>query len=73
MYKGEVGADALLSSVKSGGLDAATISYGVANWHFYNGRAADARKLFQDIVEQNSSQWAAFGYIAAEAELARLR
>jgi tetratricopeptide (TPR) repeat protein len=73
MYKGETTADGLLASAKAGGLDGATIGYGVANWHLYNGRADDARKILQDIVEQNATQWAAFGYIAAEADLARLR
>ena len=42
MYKGETAADALLTAVKAGGLDGATIGYGVANWHLYNGRRADA-------------------------------
>ena len=73
MYKGELTADALLAAVKSGGLDGATIGYGVANWHLYNGRAADAERLLRDIVESNAAQWAAFGYIAAEADYARLR
>ena len=70
MYKGEA---APLSSVKAGGLDGATVGYGVANWHLYNGRSAEARKILDDIVEQNATQWAAFGYIASEAELARMR
>ena len=73
MYKGETGADALLSSVKAGGLDGATVGYGVANWHLYHGRPAEAQKILSDIVEQNATQWAAFGYIASEAEIARMR
>jgi hypothetical protein len=71
MYKGETTADGLLASVKAGGLAAATIGYGGANWHLYNGRRADAARLFQEIVEKNAAQWAAFGYIAAEADLER--
>ena len=73
MYKGEIAEDTLLDLAKTGGLDAATIGYGVANWHLYNGRRAEALKLLGEIVEQNATQWAAFGYIAAEAELARMR
>ena len=34
---------------------------------------AEALKLLGEIVEQNATQWAAFGYIASEAELARAR
>ncbi len=73
MYKGETAGDALLTAANAAGLDGATIGYGVANWHLYNGRRAEALKLLGEIVEQNATQWAAFGYIAAEAELARAR
>ena len=56
------------------GLDAVTTGYGVANWHLYNGRKDEARKLLTDITEKHgATQWDAFGYIAAEADLARLR
>ena len=56
-----------------GGLDAVTIGYGVGNWHYYAGRRDHARKIFTAIVEANAGQWPAFGYLAAEAELARAR
>lgn len=71
MYKGETTAEALMESVKAGGLDGATIGYGVANWHLYNGRAAEALTILTQIVDNNATQWASFGYLAAEAELAR--
>jgi len=48
-----------------------TTAYGVANWHLYNGRADQAFGMFRRILQ--SPQWAAFGYIAAEAEVARAR
>ena len=73
LYKGELPPDSLLPRQRADTAtfeDAAT-GYGVANWHFYNGRRAEAERLFRQIV--TSPQWAAFGYIAAEAELARLR
>jgi hypothetical protein len=71
LYKGLEKADPLMMSVAGGGLDAVTIGYGVANWHFYNGRQDQAMVLFRQIVEKHEGQWPAFGYIAAEAELAR--
>ena len=71
MYKGEITPEALMETVAKGGLDGATIGYGVANWHLYNGRKDQARQLLQQIVETNATQWASFGYIAAEAEVAR--
>lgn len=74
MYKGAADADALLASSKAEALDAVTIGYGVANWHLYNGRQERAREVLSSIVEQNAaSQWAGFGYIASEADLARMR
>ncbi len=47
----------------------ATTLYGLANWLLLEGRRDEARTLFEDIVR--STNWAAFGHVAAEAELAR--
>lgn len=70
MYKGQAAPESLLSG---SGLDGATKGYGVANWHLYNGRGEQARKILTGIVENNAAQWPAFGYLAAEAELARMK
>jgi hypothetical protein len=48
-----------------------TAGYGIGNWHFINGRAAEAEAVWNRILQ--SPQWAGFGYIAAEAEAARTR
>jgi tetratricopeptide (TPR) repeat protein len=47
----------------------ATLAYGLGNWHYMNGREDRAYQIWRQVLE--SDQWAAFGYIAAEAELAR--
>jgi len=74
MYKGATDAGALLAASKAEALDAVTIGYGVANWHLYNGRKDAARGILTTIVEQNAkTQWAGFGYVASEADLARMR
>jgi tetratricopeptide (TPR) repeat protein len=74
MYKGATEADALLAASKKESLDAVTIGYGIANWHLYNGRTDRAKAILGEIVNQyETSQWAGFGYIASEADLARLR
>lgn len=74
MYKGATEPDALLASAQAEALDAVTIGYGVANWHLYNGRRDRAREVLSSIVEgKGATQWAGFGYIASEADLARLR
>lgn len=51
-------------------LDNATIGYGIGNWHYVNGREERAKEIFSDVYE--GSNWAAFGYIAAETDLARI-
>lgn len=54
--------DALLNTVTQG--------YGVGNWHYYNGDMDRARAIFEKVVA--TDYWAAFGYIAAEADLTRM-
>ena len=70
MYQGALTADSLLGS--GAGLDAVTTRYGVAAWHLNNGRREQALASLKEIVEGYPAQWPAFGYIAAEADLARL-
>ncbi|HEY4611360.1 MAG TPA: hypothetical protein VII11_00075 [Bacteroidota bacterium] len=69
MYKGELPIDSLLNLQKASDLDIATYGYGVGNWHLYNGRLEEAKKIFEQVLAGN--YWAAFGYIAAEADLKR--
>jgi len=47
----------------------ATVGYGIGKWHALEGRWEDAARAWQTVL--SGSQWAAFGYIAAEAEIAR--
>ncbi len=71
MYKGEIEPDALLSVDEAGDLDLATQGYGVGNWYLYNGNETRAKEIFARVVL--GSYWPAFGFIAAEADLARMR
>ncbi len=50
-------------------VESATRAYGVGAWHLIQGDVARARSIFEDLVAGEA--WAAFGYIAAESELAR--
>jgi len=52
-------------------LEGATLSYGLGNWYLYNGAEDRAREIFTGIIEARN-QWPAFGYLAAEADLARM-
>lgn len=71
MYKGEIEPDALLATEGASDLDLATQGYGVGNWYLYNGNETRAREIFARVVQ--GTYWPAFGFIAAEADLARLR
>lgn len=68
LYAGNEGAAEPLNPES---LEGATQGYGLGNWHLYNGEPDRAREIFTDILDAGS-QWAAFGYIAAEADLARM-
>ena len=46
----------------------ASAAYGFANWYYYNGQDTKALEHLEALVATNS--WAAFGFIAAEADLA---
>jgi tetratricopeptide (TPR) repeat protein len=60
---GPAGGDATLESTTSG--------YGVGAWYLLQGNEAEARRVFLRVLS-GRDQWAAFGFIAAEAEIARL-
>ena len=68
MYKGEKKPEEVLKAA-SEGLSNATAGYGIGNWYLYNGDKSKAFEEFRRIV--SGKQWASFGYLAAEAELAR--
>jgi tetratricopeptide (TPR) repeat protein len=71
LFKGSLPADSLTAALNSDDLIAnVTVGYGIGAWHYVNGREAEAEAVWRRILE--SPQWAGFGYIAAEAEIARL-
>jgi tetratricopeptide (TPR) repeat protein len=68
MYRGEIAPEELLNETLQG-TDGPTILYGVGNWYLYSGNPARAEEIFRRVISLNVP--AAFGTIAAEAELAR--
>jgi tetratricopeptide (TPR) repeat protein len=72
MYKGRTSPDSLLEETSKSGsaIGFATVAYGVGNWYLYNGQTPEAVAVLSRVLE--GGEWAAFGYIAAEADLARL-
>ena len=49
----------------------ATQGYGVGNWYLYQKDTIKAKEIFERVV--NGKHFSAFGFIAAEADLARLK
>jgi tetratricopeptide (TPR) repeat protein len=68
MYKGAYVPEDLL---RAGGdpVNLATYGYAVGNWYLYSGQKDRAREVFERIVK--GPNWMPFGFIGAEAELAR--
>ncbi|MDA0994745.1 MAG: tetratricopeptide repeat protein [Proteobacteria bacterium] len=66
-YKGEISLRELVGDNEDSPTGAA-IMYGAANWHYYTGDAETAREMLRALVATNA--WSAFGYIAAEVDLA---
>ena len=71
MYKGVERPEALLDPANADGLTIATQGYGVGNWYYVTGDRTRARATFEKVV--SGPNWSAFGYIAAEADLQRMR
>jgi tetratricopeptide (TPR) repeat protein len=76
MYKGLGKPEALLepppdADAGAAALTIATQGYGVGNYYYVTGDRAKARETFEKVVA--GPQWAAFGYIAAEADLVRMK
>ncbi|GIL22486.1 MAG: hypothetical protein BroJett042_09990 [Bacteroidota bacterium] len=74
LYQGALPVDSVLnvnSTNSDVDLALATQGYGVGNWYLYNGDTAQAISVFERVV--GGKHFSAFGFIAAEADLARLR
>jgi len=71
LYRGEIGPDAVLTAADTDDVQVATLAYGVGNWYLVRGDKVEARKWFEKSVQ--SGGWPAFGFMASEAELRRLR
>ena len=70
MYKGLEKPEALLDTANADDLTIATQGYGVGNYYFVTGDTAKAREIFDRVLA--GKQWAAFGYIAAEVDRAKM-
>ena len=71
LYRGEIGPAELFTPGDTSDVNVATLSYGLGNWYLLKGDRAKAREWFERAIA--SGGWPAFGFIASEAELARLK
>ena len=71
LYRGQIGPDQVVTPADTADIAAATLSYGLGDWYLLRGDTATAKRWFERSV--NSGGWPAFGFIAAEAELKRLK
>jgi len=72
LYKGERTLEDLMGPAGSDAtLQSTTTAYGLGVWYLLNDRPNEARETWERILT-GRSQWPAFGYLAAESELARL-
>ncbi len=72
LYQNKVHVATLLSEIRDGSdaLQNATMGYGIGTYFLVWGDREKAETVYRKILE--TDQWSSFGYIAAEAELARV-
>ena len=68
LYQGTLDLSDVLPET-DGSIENVTTAYGVARWHADAGRGEEAQAALEGILA--TGQWPAFGYIGAEADLAR--
>jgi tetratricopeptide (TPR) repeat protein len=71
LYRGEIGPEAVVTPADTDDVQIATLAYGLGNWYLVRGDKAQARRWFERSVQ--SGGWPAFGFIASEVELRRIR
>ncbi len=68
LYKGLVEADSIYQPGDADSASGSALKYAIGNWYFYNGDRLKAKQVFEEIV--SGTDWASFGFIAAESDLA---
>ena len=71
LYRGEIGADAVVTPADTDDVQVATLAYGLGNWYLTRGDKVQARRWFEKSIQ--SGGWPGFGFIVSEVELQRLR
>ncbi|MBT8256544.1 MAG: tetratricopeptide repeat protein [Bacteroidia bacterium] len=68
-YKGLLDLEDVYDPSAEGTPTNSALKYAVGNWYLYNGNPDQAHGIFNEII--SGKDWASFGYIAAETDLAK--
>lgn len=68
-YKGELPLKEVYDPNAEGTASNSALKYAVGNWYWCNGQREQANGIFNEILA--GSDWASFGYIAAETDMAK--
>ncbi|MEZ4778751.1 MAG: hypothetical protein R2786_05140 [Flavobacteriaceae bacterium] len=68
-YKGEIPLENLYPFSEEKSASNTALKYAIGNWFWYHGDPQKAQEIFSEIVK--GGNWASFGYIAAETDLAK--
>lgn len=71
LFKGVRTESELAATMEASPLQKSTVGYGIGLWHLLAGREDKAREYFQKAV--STDYWPAFGFVAAEVELQRMK
>ena len=71
LFKGVRTEEDVAAQMSASPLNLSTVGYGLGLWHLLNDRPEKAREYFEKA--STGDYWPAFGYVAAEVELSRLR
>jgi tetratricopeptide (TPR) repeat protein len=71
LFKGVRTEGEVAATLSAAPLNQSTAGYGLGLWHLLNGRPEKARPYFEKAT--SSETWQAFGYIAAEMELRKMK
>lgn len=71
LFKGVKSEAQVAEAMRKDALQASTVGYGIGLWHLLQGRTDRAREYFQKATSTEAR--AAFGYIASETELTRMK
>ena len=71
VYNGSKSPEETIDFETASGFELCTVGYGMGNLQFVNGNRERAIEIYNKIVKENA--WQANGFMAAEAELSRIK